>query len=388
MSIQKLLIAYITIEDPTHKHSWSGTNYYIMQSLRKHIGDVEIFGPVKPFFILFFLRAINFLTLKLFSKRFDYRHSVFLSKVYGRMLTRKLNKKKYDLIIAPTGNALLAYVKTSVPMVYIGDRTVKGAYNYHEQFRNLFTFSFMQSAYVDSLTLHKSAMISFPSVWAAQSAVAEYGVPDAKVKMIPFGANFDIAPPPNNFKRKKEDPIKLLFTGVNWKDKGGDIAFETLLALEEAGVKSQLVVCGCNPPAHIKHPNLLVEGFLNKEDSRQHKKLINHFRTADFFILPTRFEAYGLVFCEAAAYSVPVLATRTGGIPTIVIENETGFLFKLSDRGKVYADKICEVISSYNLMAHLKLQSYNRYNNVLNWDSWAYTFKKELYALNLLQRNN
>ena len=37
-------------------------------------------------------------------------------------------------------------------------------------------------------------------------------------------------------------------------------------------------------------------------------------------LLPTRAECYGIVFCEANAYGLPVFATRVGGIPTIVKE--------------------------------------------------------------------
>ncbi|HRQ86246.1 MAG TPA: glycosyltransferase, partial [Flavobacteriales bacterium] len=65
-------------------------------------------------------------------------------------------------------------------------------------------------------------------------------------------------------------------------------------------------------------PDLVREGFLNKNLPADMARLEHHLRTADFLILPTRFEAYGIVFCEAAAYGLPALASRTGGVPTIV----------------------------------------------------------------------
>jgi len=46
----------------------------------------------------------------------------------------------------------------------------------------------------------------------------------------------------------------------------------------------------------------------------------------DIFALPSAHEAFGLVLVEAMFARVPVVASRTGGIPTVVAEGETGFL--------------------------------------------------------------
>ena len=47
---------------------------------------------------------------------------------------------------------------------------------------------------------------------------------------------------------------------------------------------------------------------------------------ADVFCLPTEREAFGLVFLEAMAARLPVVACRSGGVPEIVVDGETGFL--------------------------------------------------------------
>ena len=46
----------------------------------------------------------------------------------------------------------------------------------------------------------------------------------------------------------------------------------------------------------------------------------------DVFVLPSLYETFGVVLLEAMSFAKPVVATRTGGIPEIVVENETGFL--------------------------------------------------------------
>ena len=46
----------------------------------------------------------------------------------------------------------------------------------------------------------------------------------------------------------------------------------------------------------------------------------------DVFVLASAYEAFGLVLVEAMFCEVPVVATRVGGIPGIVIEGNTGYL--------------------------------------------------------------
>ena len=379
----KIKIAYITVEDPYDKSTWSGTNYFILKTLQDHVGEVAVLGPITPKFTLLVLKTINFITYNIFRKRFDYRHSIFLSKAYSRLITPKLNKNNYDVIISPSGSTLLAYLNTKIPVIYIGDRTIKAAHNYHKQISDLFDFSYKQSVTIDNLILNKASIISYPSYWAGNSAINDYNIDPKKVKVIPFGANLEQIPEITISKESKKEKLNLLFIGVNWVEKGGQIAFETLLELEKSGIKTKLTMCGCRVPKEISHPNLKIEGYLDKNDKNDYLKLINHFKNADFLILPTRFEAYGLVLCEAAAYGIPILATNTGGIPTIVKKGETGFLFPLEAKGKDYADKIKWITEQPDLLFQLKQNSLLRYKTILNWKTWASEINKVLTQLSI-----
>ena len=52
---------------------------------------------------------------------------------------------------------------------------------------------------------------------------------------------------------------------------------------------------------------------------------------ADLFLLPSESESFGLAALEALACKVPVIATRAGGLPEVVVDGECGFLYPVGD---------------------------------------------------------
>ena len=55
-------------------------------------------------------------------------------------------------------------------------------------------------------------------------------------------------------------------------------------------------------------------------------------RRADVFVLPTRDEAFGLVYQEAAAAGLPAIGSAINAVPEIVIDGHTGLLVPPGDR--------------------------------------------------------
>ena len=61
------------------------------------------------------------------------------------------------------------------------------------------------------------------------------------------------------------------------------------------------------------------------------RDLMEHYRRAAIFCLPSRQEGFGIVFLEAMACCKPVIAARASAIPETVLDGETGILVDPND---------------------------------------------------------
>ena len=80
-------------------------------------------------------------------------------------------------------------------------------------------------------------------------------------------------------------------------------------------------VAGLAARVSAERGNLVwIDHFISREE------LIHLHSHATVFVCPSIYEPFGLVILEAMACETPVVASRVGGIPEIVVEGETGYL--------------------------------------------------------------
>jgi N-acetyl-alpha-D-glucosaminyl L-malate synthase BshA len=115
---------------------------------------------------------------------------------------------------------------------------------------------------------------------------------------------------------------------------------ETLARLREleSGSGSQfgvkLVMCGDGPEragAESLAESLGISDSVIFAGKQPQAVIRDYLSIADLLLLPSQTESFGLVALEAMACEVPVIATRVGGIPEVVVEGETGFMFEVGD---------------------------------------------------------
>jgi glycosyltransferase involved in cell wall biosynthesis len=361
-------IAFLTSEDPRDIRSWSGIHYYMAKALAQYCSKVTLLGPVNPYQI-FPGKVLDKVSRLLFNTAYLYKFNLSLARKYARIFQKKLSAGQFDVIFAPWATAEIAFLEAGPPIIYSHDATVALTDGYY--------FNFSPRArragnLLESLAISKSRLAVYPSHWAARSAIHDYHADPGKVHVIPFGANLDETPSQEAIlAKKKSDRCRLLFLGAEWYRKGGDIAFETLAKLEELKLPSQLTVCGCVPPKKYTHPNLKVIPFLNKNIPAQRAKLHEVLLASDFLLLPTRAECFGIVFCEAAAYGLPVITADTGGIPEVVKSGENGYVLPRGAVAADYARVIDEIFSDERRYYELMKGGRAAYKDRLNWDVWG-----------------
>lgn len=358
--------------------SWRITNGYIVRALQKYCGEVVQVGPInlknRDLLLGKILNRISQLTLR---KRVLYYSSFYFSRQYAEIAAQKLSEISPDVIVASSSATEIALLQTNIPIILIEGGTFALRLKYYLKYSKLLKRSVYETDTLYKLAFKRASLILHPSKWALDSTIQDYHVSHHKVHALPFGANIDKPPSPEIVQaKKKSDKCKLLFVGTEWHRKGGEIAFDTLLKLEELGIRAELIVCGCIPPKKFSHPRMTVIPFLNKSDDRQYEEMENLFLTSDFFLLPTRQEAFGIVFSEASAFGLPVITTNTGGIPGAVKDGENGFLLPYYACGTEYAELIAKLYKDDHRYAEMVKSSRATFEERLNWDSWAINVNK------------
>ena len=102
--------------------------------------------------------------------------------------------------------------------------------------------------------------------------------------------------------------------------------------------------------------------------------------TVHFLLLPTRADASLIVACEANAFGVPAITTETGGVPDIVQDGVNGYCLPYHADGRLYALLISELFKDQERYEQLVQSSRMRYEERLNWDSWAESFQEAASA--------
>ena len=93
-------------------------------------------------------------------------------------------------------------------------------------------------------------------------------------------------------------------------------------------------------------------------------------RRADVFVLPTRGEAFGMVFQEAAAAGLTAVGTRINAIPEIVQHGATGLLVPPTDP-RALADALARLIGDAQLRARMGAAARARIEQVASFERYA-----------------
>jgi glycosyltransferase involved in cell wall biosynthesis len=165
------------------------------------------------------------------------------------------------------------------------------------------------------------------------------GVPQEHIHVIPDGINIPKDLPTAEDRSElrtswgfNDDHLVIGLLGASTREKGHDVAIAAMALLRDRLPAVRLVlaasehapleetlgrVAAVNPGSVLRLASL--------------RSLDDFFPGLDVFIMPSRSEGLGSSALWSMAYGIPVVATRVGGLPEIVLENETGWLVPPND---------------------------------------------------------
>lgn len=359
-------------KDANDKKSWSGTPYMVLKALKDMGHEVNVFyilpqkTPVFHKVLIKLYRLISILTHK--------KHLYWFSDIFQKELKKqctKIQMPESDLIFVVGQSFLIPpLIPCKAPLIYLCDATYSAVENYYPEFSNVYMWNAQQANKICKQALINCNGIIMSSQWAKSHAVNDYHIPSEKISVVEFGANIEssmIGEIDKVYYHKKT--IKILFSGVHWERKGGEVAVECCDQLVNKGYDVRLVVAGVDVPTKYQRDYIDSVGFLNKNNPEEYEKYVKILESTDILLFPSKAECSAIALCEAAGFSLPVFAYDTGGLSNYVKDGYNGRLLNLENTGADFADAIDYAVS-FQLLKEYSDNARNLYKTKLNWKRW------------------
>ncbi|HVS14975.1 MAG TPA: N-acetyl-alpha-D-glucosaminyl L-malate synthase BshA [Thermoanaerobaculia bacterium] len=174
----------------------------------------------------------------------------------------------------------------------------------------------------------QSDEVTAVSEWLRLKTLEQLGI-EREISVIPNFVD------PLRYRADEERPVpavRLLVHVSNFRrvKRAGDVV--AIFAKVRARVPCRLLMVGDGPEREAAEAGVRSLGlepaveWLGNLD-----RVEDVLRSADLFLLPSRQESFGLAALEALACGVPVVATRAGGLPEVVVDGECGALREVGD---------------------------------------------------------
>jgi D-inositol-3-phosphate glycosyltransferase len=190
-----------------------------------------------------------------------------------------------------------------------------------------------------------------------------YAASARKIVVVPGGVDLELFVPGARQAARRALGIgpepTLLFVGRIQRLKGIDILIRAAAALrDEVGPLNVLVVGGSGDESARQRSeeahelarlrrivdDLELGGVVRFVGAVDQARLPVYYRAADVTVMPSTYESFGLVAVESLACGTPVVASRVGGLATIVRDGENGALVPWRDP-RLFADRIRPILT-------------------------------------------
>ena len=219
----------------------------------------------------------------------------------------------------------------------------------------------------------------------------KYNVPSKNIYIIPPGVDLDLFKPEDQDQARKEINIDsdlkvILFVGRLERLKGLDTLLEALSMIDQDEI-NLLVVGGLYNISEVSRLKKMCNEYNLSEKvhfigSINRSDLKYYYNSSDICVLPSYYESFGLSALEAAACGIPVIASKKGGLSSIVVDKKTGYLLQWRCPGP-FVEKLEILLKSKDLRKSMGTNA-RKHAEKLNWEDSINNLK---YLFNKLTSN-
>ena len=167
----------------------------------------------------------------------------------------------------------------------------------------------------EKIALDCARAIIVTSPATAESLTKEFAIDSSKISIAVPGSD------PAPFASCNGEPPVLLCVATLTKRKAHDVLIQALACLSHLPWTARFAGGAHYDPQWAQHLQDTVDSFgltdriafLGVVDD-----LSKEYQRADIFVLPSHYEGYGMVYAEAIAHGLPVVATQCGAVSTLV----------------------------------------------------------------------
>lgn len=186
----------------------------------------------------------------------------------------------------------------------------------------------------------RAEMVVAMTKWGKRDLLEQYGLPDGKVGVVPWGSVLPQYPQPS-----KEDLDRLrvrlslpagflLYPAQTWPHKNHETLLEALALIRAREGVAIPVVCPGTKNRHFGRIERRMRELDLGDTTRfpgfvSPLELRGLYQLATALVFPSRFEGWGLPICEAFSAGLPVAASSATSVPDIV--GDAGLLFDPDD---------------------------------------------------------
>lgn len=310
---------------------------------------------------------------------------------YYKDLIPILNKNKYDLIQALDDSQITTVLVSN----YCQKNNIKfvlwqGMYeNYPEMYKRI-----IQYLYDWTLlrVLRKNTKYTISKTTSAQKYLTDKKFPKGAV--IPVGlelSNFEDSIDIDYRKMlniANEKKI-LLYIGKVEKRRKPLFCMEVYKKVKERNENCCLIYVGKGPmleltKEYVKNNNIKDVYFIEQIPQ---KELPGLYRQADLFLLPTRYEIFGMVLMEAMYFGLPVITYRAAG-PIDLIENgKDGIVVNNFDADE-WSNLIVKYVFSENITNEMGMNGMKKIKEKYTWENISKIYFEEYIKIIDNKRND